>query len=126
MIRGIGMDLVSISFVEQMLEKCGELFVQQYYSMEERELFACKKRHAEHFLAGRFAAKEALLKAIGTGMNCELDWNELEFLNHPGGQPYLVRSRSLEPYVQQQDSIHVSISHHGDYAAAFIIIESSQ
>lgn len=43
MIRGIGMDLVSISFVEQMLEKCGELFVQQYYSMEERELFACKK-----------------------------------------------------------------------------------
>ncbi|MBP2115597.1 holo-[acyl-carrier protein] synthase [Paenibacillus silagei] len=120
------MDLVSISFVEQMLEKCGELFVQQYYSMEERELFACKKRHAEHFLAGRFAAKEALLKAIGTGMNCELDWNELEFLNHPGGQPYLVRSRSLEPYVQQQDSIHVSISHHGDYAAAFIIIESSQ
>lgn len=43
MIRGIGMDLVSISFVEQMLAKCGELFIQQYYSMEERELFACKK-----------------------------------------------------------------------------------
>ncbi|ETT45595.1 MULTISPECIES: holo-ACP synthase [unclassified Paenibacillus] len=126
MIRGIGMDLVSISFVEQMLAKCGELFIQQYYSMEERELFACKKRHAEQFLAGRFAAKEALLKAIGTGMNCELDWNELEFLSLPSGQPYLVRSRRLESYIQQQESIHVSISHHGDYAAAFIIIESSQ
>lgn len=37
------MDLVSISFVEQMLAKCGELFIQQYYSLEERELFACKK-----------------------------------------------------------------------------------
>lgn len=120
------MDLVSISFVEQMLAKCGELFIQQYYSMEERELFACKKRHAEQFLAGRFAAKEALLKAIGTGMNCELDWNELEFLSLPSGQPYLVRSRRLESYIQQQESIHVSISHHGDYAAAFIIIESSQ
>ncbi|MEK4853764.1 holo-ACP synthase [Paenibacillus sp. FSL H7-0756] len=126
MIRGIGMDLVSISFVEQMLAKCGELFIQQYYSLEERELFACKKRHAEQFLAGRFAAKEALLKAIGTGMNCELDWNELEFLSLPSGQPYLVRSRRLESYIQQQESIHVSISHHGDYAAAFIIIESSQ
>lgn len=120
------MDLVSISFVEQMLAKCGELFIQQYYSLEERELFACKKRHAEQFLAGRFAAKEALLKAIGTGMNCELDWKELEFLSLPSGQPYLVRSRRLESYIQQQESIHVSISHHGDYAAAFIIIESSQ
>ncbi|QUL56043.1 holo-ACP synthase [Paenibacillus tritici] len=126
MIRGIGMDLVSVSFVEQMLAKCGEHFMQQYFSPEERELFTSKKRHAEEFLAGRFAAKEALLKAIGTGMNCELDWNGLEFLNHPSGQPYLVRSPNLEPYVQQQETIHVSISHHGDYAAAFIIIESSQ
>ncbi|AIQ56645.1 holo-ACP synthase [Paenibacillus borealis] len=126
MIRGIGMDIISISFVEQMMAKCGELFMQQYFSKEERELFTCKKRHAADFLAGRFAAKEALLKAIGTGMNCELGWNEMEFLNHASGQPYLVRSRGLETYVQQQETVHVSISHHGDYAAAFIIIESSQ
>ncbi|KHL94271.1 hypothetical protein QW71_18915 [Paenibacillus sp. IHB B 3415] len=126
MIRGIGIDIISISFVEQMMAKCGEIFMEQYFSIEERELFACKKRHAEEFLAGRFAAKEALLKAIGTGMNCELGWTEMEFLNHSSGQPYLVRSRGLEHYVQQQETIHVSISHHGDYAAAFIIIESSQ
>lgn len=43
MIRGIGMDIISISFVEQMMAKCGDIFMQQYFSKEERELFTCKK-----------------------------------------------------------------------------------
>lgn len=126
MIRGTGMDLISIRFVEQMLAKGGDLFTAQFFSAGERELFSGKKRHAADFLAGRFAAKEALLKAFGTGMDCELGWNEMSFLNQAGGQPYLVRTPRLARYLQPQDSIHVSISHHGDYAAAFIIIESSQ
>lgn len=126
MIKGIGLDIVSIGFIEEMMAKCGDIFMEQYFSRDERELFIHKKRHAFDFLAGRFAAKEALLKAIGTGMECEMKWNEIEFLNQSTGQPYLVRNASLQNYVQQQETVLVTISHHCDYAAAFIIIEGNQ
>lgn len=88
MIHGIGTDLVEVARVERVLERFGERFVARVLSPAEREAFRRSPRPAA-FLARRFAAKEAAVKALGTGIRGAFAFNTIEVRNRDDGGPEL-------------------------------------
>ena len=86
MIQGLGTDIVEIVRIGEMIERHGELFLQRVYT--DQEVAYCQKRTAsyQHF-AGRWAAKEAVLKALGTGWAKGIAWRDIEVVSFPSGQP---------------------------------------
>lgn len=114
MIIGIGLDIVEIRRMKRLVEK--EKFVLRILTNREQEKFQQLQGHRKvEFLAGRFAAKEAYAKAIGTGIGSALSFQDIEVLNDKAGRPIL--------YHHSNDFVHVSITHSSEYAAAQIIIE---
>src|SRR5262249_57483044 len=85
-IVGIGTDIVECLRIGRMIEEHGELFLTRVYTEREIRYCQARKRAVEHF-AGRWAAKEAILKCLGTGWRRGLCWTDLEIRNHPSGQP---------------------------------------
>ena len=84
---GHGVDLVEVARIAGMLERHGDRFLEKCFTPAEREYCdANPKRRAEH-LAGRFAAKEAVLKALGTGWTRGIAWNEVEVVRDASGKP---------------------------------------
>ena len=121
MIKGIGTDIAEVSRLERSLSR-GNEFRDKVFS--ESEIAYCDKAGMPSY-AGRFAAKEAFLKALGTGWRGNIQLNEIEVLNDELGKPYMnflgQTAQELEPLNKQQ--IQVSISHTREYATAFVIIE---
>jgi len=113
MIAGTGIDIVNIKRIKKSLSKYGEKFIQKVLSEKEIEEIPTVKK--EEFIAGRFAAKEALVKASGIA----LAFNTITILNDTNGKPYIVKL----PDEIKNKKVHISISHDSDYAAAFVIIE---
>jgi holo-[acyl-carrier protein] synthase len=89
MIVGIGIDLAEVDRVEAAIAKYGERFLQRLYTEAERRYCESKPNEFERF-AGRFAAKEAAMKAIGTGWKRGVAWREFEVMRAPSGQPIIV------------------------------------
>jgi len=113
MITGTGIDIVNIKRIKKSLSTYGDKFTQKILSDKEIENIPVVKK--EEFIAGRFAAKEALVKASGTS----LIFSAITILNDGDGKPSIVE---LPKDIGNQ-KIHLSISHDSDYAAAFVIIE---
>lgn len=92
------------------------------------EIAYCENRNKAKFesYAARFAAKEAVLKALGTGMAEGLGWKQIEILNDDKGKPYAVLSqRALELFASMgAKSMDVSVSHCGEYAIAYAVIDA--
>ncbi len=121
-IVGIGTDIVECLRVRKMIEQHGELFLNRVYT--EREIHYCqsRKRATEHF-AGRWAAKEAILKAIGTGWARGICWTDLEVRNRDDGSPEVrvcagARDAALARGIGE---ILISISHCRNYATAYAL-----
>ncbi len=107
MIKGVGTDIVRVNRIKAMAEKYGERFFNRVYS-EKELLHANNFKNAFEHLAGKFAAKEAIIKASGT----KLPLNKIEILNEKSGKPYTnIRN------------IKVSVSHEKEYAIAFATYE---
>lgn len=125
-IVGHGIDIVEIERIEDMLERHGDRFLERCFTDAERSYAMGGKRAGEH-LAGRFAAKEAALKAIGTGWRSGIAWTDIEVVLHPSGAPSLeIRGRAAEIAMELGvTSWHVSISHTDAHAVASVIAESS-
>ena len=128
MIRGVGIDLIEVDRIKKQLEKSRDRFCQSLFS--EEEIAYCRKGantriQAQHF-AGRFAAKEAFLKAIGTGLREGLAWKDVEVLNNAMGKPELHLKNKAKETVDEHGitNIQLSISHGRDIAAAFVILET--
>jgi holo-[acyl-carrier protein] synthase len=121
-IVGIGTDIVECLRIGRMIERYGELFLDRVYT--EREIRYCqeRKRATEHF-AGRFAAKEAILKCLGTGWSRGLSWTEVEIRNDPAGQPHVLMCGAAKDLAQSLRiaDILVSISHCRAYATAYAV-----
>lgn len=117
MIKGIGTDIVEISRIEKLMHK--SQFVERILTFKEREVFDAMsfKRQLE-FLAGRFAAKEAVAKALGTGIG-DISFQDIEILNSVTGQPQIKIKNSRFA----TDNYYLSISHSIDYAVAFALVE---
>jgi len=113
----VGVDIVEIARIEGVTQRWGERFLERVYTPS--ELAYCRGR-TEH-LAARFAAKEAVSKALGTGIG-NITWREIEVLPDEGGQPrvYLQGSARHRADRLGLTSLAISLSHSGEYAIAFV------
>jgi holo-[acyl-carrier protein] synthase len=121
-IIGIGTDIVETLRIAQMIERHGELFLARVYTPHEIGYCSARKAATQHY-AGRWAAKEAVLKALGTGWARGISWRDIEVRNELGGRPHIVLeggalqvSRSLG--IEQ---VLISISHCRNYATAYAL-----
>jgi len=118
MIIGTGVDITEVKRVKDAVEKWGKGFLHRVFTDEELEN-AKTKGSLYQYLAGRFAAKEAVFKALG---DSRLNWKEVQVLNDKEGKPYCAilngRSKKIE--------VHVSISHVKNYAVAQAIITEKE
>jgi holo-[acyl-carrier protein] synthase len=123
-ILGIGVDLVDITDLQNSIDSQQDAFVGRVFTTEEQQ-YARQKADPYQIFGGRFAAKEACLKAFATGWTDETDWLDIEVSNEPSGRPILklkgeLAARSSALGVKQA---WVSISHVGQYAIAEVILE---
>ncbi len=127
MIVGIGSDLVHISRIEAVLKRRGEAFARRILRPEEFETFRHKKkpRQQASFLAKRFAAKEALSKALKTGIG-DVSWQHILITNSLSGAPEITLSnKALEvSKALGTETIHLSLSDEQDMALAFVVLSA--
>lgn len=122
MIVSIGTDLVSVRRIEGVWQRYGDRFVRRILTPQERS--ALPGKAAAHYLARRFSAKEAVAKALGTGMAAGTGWQQLEILHAKGGRPLVKVLGAAKARLQYlgADEVHLSISDEKDYALAFAVI----
>jgi holo-[acyl-carrier protein] synthase len=128
MIFGIGTDILEIARLEAVLERRGDAFVDRILGPRERLIYERRRakvqRRGLSFLATRFAAKEALSKALGLGMRAPMSWLAAEILKAPSGKPEVVPGEKLSIWMQERNLIaHVSVTDEVQYAAAFAVVE---
>lgn len=126
MIIGVGTDLVEIARVRKMLEgSAGERFLERILTPQERELAQKRRGRLAEFAAGRFAAKEAVVKAIGCGIGKQIGFQDVEVLPDGLGKPVChVREEALQRAgLIGSQRIHISITHTESMAAAYAIVE---
>ena len=118
--RGIGVDIVDIRRIRKSYERYGERFLHRV--LTEREIGYCKqKKDMMPSVAARFAAKEAVSKAIGSGISRGFSWKSVEVVNDEHGRPSL---RVLDKALGISDNdLRISLSHSGDYAVAFVLLD---
>lgn len=124
-IFGVGIDLVRVDRIRQSLERWGSRFENRVFTPG--ELAACEGRvNRARCLASRFAAKEAFVKALGTGMRPPLRWRDVEVRNNALGRPEIVLSEAAREYCLAQGAArwHVSLTDEGDYSAAVVVLET--
>jgi holo-[acyl-carrier protein] synthase len=113
-IKGIGIDIIELSRIKELLTRQMKLIDRVLSPSEKNKFKTLSDRRQVEFLAGRFAAKEAFSKAMGTGIGKELSFLDIEIDTDQLGKPFIVK-----PVVRA----HLSISHSRDYAVAEVIIE---
>ncbi len=114
MILGTGVDITEVNRIKKAAEKWGEAFLKRVFT--DGELLNAKTRGSLYqHLAGRFAAKEAVFKALG---NKDLGWKDVSILNDKEGKPYCIISNNKADKVD----VHISISHVKTYAVASAIV----
>lgn len=121
-ILGIGTDIIECPRIGKMIQQHGELFLRRVYT--EREIRYCQARkHAIEHFAGRWAAKEAILKAIGTGWSRGVAWTDLEIRNSEGRQPQVLVCGGAKEAARLRGigDILISISHCRTYATAYAL-----
>ncbi|MCF7858697.1 MAG: holo-ACP synthase [Candidatus Cloacimonetes bacterium] len=123
MIFGVGIDLIEVRRIEKLL-KNDDLQLQKIFT--EHEIDYCRKlaNGSQHF-AGRFAAKEAFLKALGKGWREEIKFRDIETINNELGKPEIILYGKTKSIFEAEalKCSHVSISHLKDYATAIVLIE---
>lgn len=114
--HGIGNDIIEIERVRQSIERHGQHFLNRLFSQEEQDYCYRFKDPVPHF-AGRFAAKEAIAKALGTGFGSELSWHDIEVMSDEHGKPEVFFSNVAKSRFQSP-KVLVSISHSTSHATA--------
>ena len=122
-IVGIGIDLVKVQRIEAMADRWRDRFLSRVYTLEERQ--ECLDRATPYpSLAGRFAAKEAILKALGTGWSSGIRWVDIRVTTDASGKPLARAGGQARVLLDQAGvrTIHLSLSHDGEYAIAQAIL----
>jgi holo-[acyl-carrier protein] synthase len=114
-----GIDLVDFPRIEQMIERHGQRFVDRVFTATE-QAYANRHRSAVEKYAGRFAAKEAVLKLVGTGWRGKIAWTDIEVTNNAAGQPEVTLSGEVKEIADRMkiSRISLSITHAGNFAIA--------
>lgn len=124
MIIAVGIDIIEIDRIDDSVKKFGKSFLNRIYTHAEQS--ECANRNdVRTYYAGRWAAKEAVSKALGCGIGQECSWLDLEILNSPSGSPCLNITGNAALKLQQLNglAIHISISHERTNAVAMAVIE---
>ncbi|MEQ9461623.1 MAG: holo-ACP synthase [Phycisphaeraceae bacterium] len=121
-VLGHGVDLTEVSRVLDLIEKHGESFLERCFTQAEAEYASDSKRFGEH-LAARFAAKEAVLKALGTGLTSGISWQDIEVIRSPLGKPNVRLSGRAHDIAAELGITdwHLSLSHTAGLAMASVI-----
>jgi len=123
MIRGIGVDILEISRIGALAERYGERFLRKVFTPAEIQ-YCVSRHHANQHLAARFAAKEALSKALATGWTGTFRWTDIEIRNEPSGRPVMTVRGPLHE-VLTGTALHVTLSHSASHVVAVVIIEDT-
>ena len=123
MIVGIGIDIINVDRIGRIINKWNSRFTHRIFTYKER-LYCEKKKNGFQSYAARFAAKEALLKALGLGLS-GVSWNDIEVTNSSLGQPFIELKGNIKNIAVEKkiDKIFLTISHSNKYAIAQIILE---
>jgi holo-[acyl-carrier protein] synthase len=114
-----GIDLVDCPRIEEMLKRHGQRFVNRIFTASEQTYAQSNKDPVEKF-AGRFAAKEAILKLMGTGWRGKIAWTDIEVVNNNSGQPEVTLSGEVKKIADKLGITHISVSitHTANFAIA--------
>jgi holo-[acyl-carrier protein] synthase len=122
-----GIDLVDFPRIEQMIERHGQRFVDRVFTAAE-QAYARRHRNSVETYAGRFAAKEAILKLVGTGWRGKIAWTDIEVTNNGSGQPEVTLSGEVKEIADRRriERISLSITHTANFAiaSAVALVES--
>lgn len=119
---GIGTDIIECDRIAQMMQKHGETFIQRVFTAEEID-YCSRHRTADQHYAGRWAAKEAVLKVLGTGWAKGIQWTDVEVVRDVSGAPSIrLRNRAAEIATERGiRKVLISISHCKAFATAFAV-----
>ncbi len=116
MLTGVGIDIIEIDRIRKSILRHGSHFIKKIFTQREQE-YCSRYQDPVPRYAGKFAAKEAVVKALGTGFGAEVAWTDIEILHADTGAPYPLLSPSLR---ERFGAAHllISITHSREYAAA--------
>jgi holo-[acyl-carrier protein] synthase len=125
MIVGTGIDIAEVPRIAHSIQRFGRRFLERVFTPDEIRYCESKANKAERY-AGRFAAKEAAMKAIGTGWNRGVTWHDVEVQRLPGNRPTIVFHNKAADFFHKlgAERAHLSITHTADSAIAHVILES--
>jgi holo-[acyl-carrier protein] synthase len=125
MIVGTGIDIAEVPRIAASIERFGSRFLHRVFTEGEIRYCEAKANRVERY-AARFAAKEAAMKAIGTGWNHGVAWRDVEVCREPGGRPTLTFHRKAAEFASRLGARHVALSltHTAEHAIAQVILES--
>ncbi len=121
MILGIGIDIIEIDRIKQSVDKFGDAFLNKIYTQNELDYCLAKYNKFQH-LAARFAAKEAIYKALSGTWEKVASWKNIEITNEQNGLPVVKFSGKLKDYLSNDKDIKISISHSDNYVACVALI----
>jgi holo-[acyl-carrier protein] synthase len=124
MIVGSGVDITEVPRIAASIARYGERFLRRIFTEAEIRYCDSKANKAERY-AARFAAKEAALKAIGTGLSHGISWNDVEVTRTPGGRPTIAFHGAAAEFANKLGTkrAHLSLSHTKEHAIAYVILE---
>jgi len=127
MVVGLGVDLIEIERVKKAHLQHGERFIKRLYTPEEAS-YCLKKKDPYPSLAGRFAAKEAVIKAFSRGFGGRWKWTHIEVVKEPSGKPTLKLTGIMEKLRLERkiNRVHLTIAHSKRDATATVILESAE
>jgi holo-[acyl-carrier-protein] synthase len=124
MILGTGIDIVEVDRIRDLIKRYGDRFLMRIFSVSEIGPIH-EKVITEQYVAGRFAAKESILKMLGTGWSEGISWQDMEIQTGAHGQPEVILQGKALDLAQEAgiEKVHLSISHTEHYAVAFAVGE---
>jgi holo-[acyl-carrier protein] synthase len=124
MILGIGIDIIEVERIKASHERFGERFLNRILHPNEISYCLSYKVPAP-FLAARFAAKEAISKAFGTGIGAQLGWRDMEVGRKPSGEPFVILHEGGQKLLKERGAraVLISLSHTQNYAAAVAVLD---
>lgn len=120
MLTGLGVDIIEVKRIEKAIHKWEERFLARVYTSEERR-YCMRKAFPEQSFAARFAAKEAILKALGTGLSHGIRWTDVEIMNNQKGTPEVKLGKRICERIGDK-KVLVSLSHTKEFAIAYAIL----
>ncbi|MGD8781047.1 MAG: holo-ACP synthase [Ignavibacteria bacterium] len=123
MVLGIGIDIIEIDRIKKSIEKYGDNFLNKIYTQIELDYCLSKKNKYQHF-AARFAAKEAIYKAISTATGFSFEWKDMEIYNEKNGMPRVKLLGKLSTFLGEEKDLKITMSHSENYVTCFAILFS--